>query len=89
MGRKKRGFWNAAKAALDGVEITIKFGGSGNGRENDDGWLIQPQELLGSGDEGDEDVTPSQCEADTKDGLRCTRNAEPDSDFCWQHRDKQ
>jgi antitoxin component YwqK of YwqJK toxin-antitoxin module len=26
-----------------------------------------------------------QCEAITKAGTRCTRNAEPNSNFCWQH----
>jgi predicted transcriptional regulator len=26
-----------------------------------------------------------QCQAITKIGKQCSRNAEPDSDFCWQH----
>jgi hypothetical protein len=27
-----------------------------------------------------------RCSGHTKDGKRCTRNAEPGSRFCWQHK---
>jgi hypothetical protein len=30
-------------------------------------------------------MSSHQCEAITKAGTRCTRNAEPNSNFCWQH----
>lgn len=29
--------------------------------------------------------TRNQCQAVTKDGSRCTRQAKPGSQFCWQH----
>lgn len=33
-------------------------------------------------------MTAAQCAATTKSGKRCTRNAEPGTKFCWQHRKK-
>jgi hypothetical protein len=33
-------------------------------------------------------MAATQCAATTKSGKRCTRNAEPGTKFCWQHRRK-
>lgn len=30
--------------------------------------------------------TSNQCQAKTKDGTRCKRNAEKGSIYCWQHK---
>lgn len=30
-----------------------------------------------------------RCQGHTHDGKRCTRNAEPGSRFCWQHKSKR
>lgn len=30
--------------------------------------------------------SPGQCQAKTKDGSRCKRNAEEGSIYCWQHK---
>jgi hypothetical protein len=36
-------------------------------------------------------ATPAKvrCAGHTKDGQRCSRNAEPGSRFCWQHKSKR
>ena len=31
------------------------------------------------------DVSPNLCAATTKSGVPCRRQAEPGSEFCWQH----
>jgi uncharacterized protein YlxW (UPF0749 family) len=31
-------------------------------------------------------VAKTRCAGHTKDGARCSRNAEPGSRFCWQHK---
>jgi hypothetical protein len=43
-----------------------------------------PDEEDGEDDEAEEDED-TQCAAETNDGARCSRNAEPGSSYCWQH----
>ena len=43
----------------------------------------------GGGDdeyEGSGSGSPGQCQAKTKDGTQCKRNAEEGSIYCWQHK---
>ena len=95
VGRRKKGFLARLGDMLEGVRVTIEFGGEKKNKEKDDSFfsgsdLWDESLFLNSGepDGDDEDEEePVQCAAETKDGSQCSRNAEPGSEYCWQHHD--